>query len=148
MDTKSPFFSTRAPTIFPGDCTRILVIGGVDGTANNVQLLLDVIDTITNHYNDFNALSISYVPCLDYDAYISNPQTPQTEGKLTHRFPPDGNYFFDSEIPESRYIWRWVSYQAPDLVIELALAKSIQIESNEGCSRFHRRYGYSESYLR
>ena len=60
----------------------------------NVQLALDVIDTITNHYNGFNALSISYIPCLDYDAYIGNSQLPQTKGKLTHGFPPDGNYFF------------------------------------------------------
>ncbi len=116
---------------FSGNRTRILIIGGINGTDGNVQLALDVIETITNHYNDFNAVSISYIPCLDYDAYISNPQTPQTEGKLAHGFPPDGNYFFDPEIPESRYIWRWVSYQAPDLLIELSLGESFRIESNE-----------------
>ena len=121
---------------FSGDCTRILVVGGVNGTDDDVQLALDVIDTITNHSNDFNALSISYIPCLDYDAYISNPQTPQVQGKLTHGLPPDGNYFFDPEIPESRYIWRWVSYQAPDLVIELSLGESIRIESNEAVPAF------------
>ena len=118
------------------DCARILIIGGVNGTDGAIQLSLDAIETITNHYNDFNALSISYIPCLDYDAYISNPQAPQTEGKLTHGFPPDGNYFFDPEIPESRYIWRWVSYQAPDLVIELSLGESIRIESNEAAPTF------------
>ena len=121
---------------FSGDCTRILVVGGVNGTNDNVQLALDVIDTITNNYNDFNSLSISYIPCLDYDAYISNPQTPQTEGKLTHGFPPNGNYFFDPEIPESRYLWRWISYQAPDLVVELALGESIQFKSNEAAPAF------------
>ena len=121
---------------FSGDCTRILVIGGVNATDDDVQLTLDLIDTITNHSNGFNALSISYIPCLDYDAYISNPQTPQVQGKLTHGFPPDGNYFFDPEIPESRYIWRWVSYQAPDLVIELSLGESIRIEPNEAAPAF------------
>ena len=121
---------------FTGDCSRILVIGGVNGTDGDVQLVLDAIETITTNYNSFNALSISYIPCLDYDAYISNPQAPQTEGELTHGFPPDGNYFFDPEIPESRYIWRWISYQAPDLVIELSLGESILIESNEAVSTF------------
>ena len=116
---------------FSRDWTRILIIGGVHGTDGDVQLTLNAIETITNHYDNFSTLSISYIPCLDYDAYISNPQTPQTEGKLTHGFPPDGNYFFDPEIPESRYIWRWISYQAPDLVIELSLGESIQIELNE-----------------
>ena len=121
---------------FSGDCTRILVVGGVNGTNDNVQLALDVIDTITNNYNDFNSLSINYIPCLDYDAYISNPQTPQTEGKLTHGFPPNGNYFFDPEIPESRYLWRWVSYQAPDLLIELSSGESVRIEPNEAAPAF------------
>ena len=121
---------------FSRDCTRILIIGGINGTDGNVQLTLDVIETITTHVNGFNGLSISYIPCLDYDAYIGNPQAPQTEGKLTHEFPPDGNYFFDPEIPESRYIWRWVSYQAPDLVIELSLGESIQIEPNDAAPTF------------
>ena len=121
---------------FSEDCARILIIGAVNGIDGDVQLCLNVIDTITNNYNGFNALSISYIPCLDYDAYIGNSQAPQTEGKLTHGFPPDGNYFFDPEIPESRYLWRWVSYQAPDLVIELSLGESIQIEPNEAAPAF------------
>ena len=121
---------------FSEDCARILIIGGANGTDENVQLALNVIDAITNHYNGFSTLSISYIPCLDYDAYIGNSQLPQTKEKLTHGFPPDGNYFFDPEIPESRYLWRWVSYQAPDLVIELALGESIQIEPNEAAPAF------------
>lgn len=122
---------------FSEDCARILIIGAVNGIDGDVQLCLNVIDTITNNYNDFNALSISYIPCLDYDAYIGNSQAPQTEGKLTHGFPPDGNYFFDPEIPESRYLWRWVSYQAPDLVIELSFGESVRIESNEVAPAFN-----------
>ena len=121
---------------FSGDCTRILVIGGVNGTDGDVQLTLDAIETITNQYNNFNTPSISYIPCLDYDAYIGNLQVSETQPKLTHGFPPAGNYFFDPEIPESRYIWRWISYQAPDLVIELSSGESIRIESNETAPTF------------
>ena len=121
---------------FSGNRTRILIIGGITGTDSAVQLALNVIETITNHSKDFSTLSISYIPCLDYDAYIGNPQTPQTEGKLTRGFPPDGNYFLDTETPESRYIWRWVSYQVPDLVIELSLGESIRIEPNEAAPAF------------
>ena len=121
---------------FSGDCTRILVVGGVNGTDDDVQPSLDAIETITNYLNDFNALSISYIPCLDYDAYISSLQPPQTEGKLMRGFPPDGNYFFDPEIPESRYIWRWISYQAPDFVIQLSLGESILIEPNAAAPIF------------
>ena len=121
---------------FSGDCTRILVIGGVNGTDGEVQLALDVIETITNDSNGFNGLSISYIPCLNYDAYIGNLQAPEAQTKLTHGFSPINNYFSDPEIPESRYIWRWVSYQAPDLVIELSLGESIRIEPNEAAPVF------------
>ena len=121
---------------FSGDCARILIIGGVNGTDGEVQLALDVIETITNDSNGFNTLSISYIPCVNYDAYIGNLQAPEAQSKLTHGFPPDGNYFFDSEIPESRYIWRWISYKAPDLVIELSLGESTRIESNEDAPTF------------
>lgn len=121
---------------FSGSRTRILIIGGVTGTNDAVQLTLDVIKTITNRSDDFNTLSISYIPCLNYDAYIGNPQASEAQTKLTHGFPPDGNYFFDSETPESRYIWRWISYQAPSLVIELSLGESIRIEPNEAAPAF------------
>ena len=33
-------------------------------------------------------------------------------------FPPVKGFYEDPEQPESRYVWRWVAYQAPDLVVE------------------------------
>jgi len=35
------------------------------------------------------------------------------------RFPPAKGFFDDPDQPESRYVWRWVMYQAPDLVVEI-----------------------------
>ena len=131
-----PVLLHKGASDFSGDCTRILVIGGVNGTDGDVQLILDVIETITNQYDSFKVLSISYIPCLDYDAYLGNLQVPETQSKLTHGFPPNGNYFFDPEIPETRYIWRWISYQAPDLVIELSSGEPVRIESNEAAPTF------------
>ncbi len=34
-------------------------------------------------------------------------------------FPPAKGFFDHPEQPESRYAWRWVSYQAPDLVLQM-----------------------------
>jgi rhamnogalacturonyl hydrolase YesR len=34
-------------------------------------------------------------------------------------FPPDKGFFDHPEKPESRYLWRWVTYQAPDLVLQI-----------------------------
>ena len=35
------------------------------------------------------------------------------------QFPPVAGFFNHSQQPESRYIWRWATYQAPDLVLEI-----------------------------
>ncbi|MEO5740040.1 MAG: hypothetical protein ABIS29_05550, partial [Vicinamibacterales bacterium] len=34
-------------------------------------------------------------------------------------FPPAKGFFDHPEQPESRYLWRWVTYQAPDLVLQI-----------------------------
>src|SRR5687768_15147485 len=34
-------------------------------------------------------------------------------------FPPVTGFFDHPEQPESRYMWRWVAYQAPDLVLQI-----------------------------
>ena len=34
-------------------------------------------------------------------------------------FPPVKGFFDHPEQPESRYLWRWVAYQAPDLVLQI-----------------------------
>jgi unsaturated rhamnogalacturonyl hydrolase len=34
-------------------------------------------------------------------------------------FPPSKGFFDHPDEPESRYVWRWVNYQAPDLVLQL-----------------------------
>jgi unsaturated rhamnogalacturonyl hydrolase len=121
---------------FSGDFSRVLILGGVEGSAGDVQLMLDAIETVTSCFRDADTLSISYIPCLNYDEYIYNQGTPELRQKLTHGYPPAGNYFFDSEVPESRYIWRWIAYQAPDLVIELSDGESLQLESNEAAPAF------------
>jgi rhamnogalacturonyl hydrolase YesR len=35
------------------------------------------------------------------------------------QFPPADGFFDHPEEPESRYAWRWVTYQAPDLVVQM-----------------------------
>ena len=40
---------------------------------------------------------------------------------LTRGFPPGDGFYSDEAGPELRYLWRWVCYQAPDLLVEVAL---------------------------
>ena len=34
-------------------------------------------------------------------------------------FPPAKGFFDHPEQPESRYLWRWVAYQAPDVLLQI-----------------------------
>src|SRR5215204_4653616 len=34
-------------------------------------------------------------------------------------FPPAGGFFDHPEQPESRYLWRWIAYQAPDVLLQI-----------------------------
>jgi unsaturated rhamnogalacturonyl hydrolase len=34
-------------------------------------------------------------------------------------FPPAAGFFDHPEQPESRYLWRWVAYQAPDILLQI-----------------------------
>ena len=52
----------------------------------------------------------------DWEATAGNPTD------LTHGFPPDGGFYSDEAGPEIRYLWRWICYQAPDLLVEVALS--------------------------
>lgn len=40
-----------------------------------------------------------------------------TAGEAGFAFPPEKGFFDDAAQPESRYVWRWTVYQAPDLVV-------------------------------
>jgi len=35
------------------------------------------------------------------------------------QFPPEKGFFDHPEAPESRYVWRWVTYQAPDVLLQV-----------------------------
>ncbi len=39
-------------------------------------------------------------------------------------FPPDGGYFDHPTDAQSRYLWRWINYLAPDAVVEARLSET------------------------
>ena len=45
------------------------------------------------------------------------------------------DYFYDPANPEAQYLWRWVSFQAPDLALELRGGAGVAWEASEPCSQ-------------
>ena len=50
-------------------------------------------------------------------------------------YPPEGDFYHHPSDPESRYLWRWICFQAPDLVLELVNSNETRWEANEAARR-------------
>ena len=83
---------------------RVLLLSGFSGDDEDVSLAMRALELYRAAgpaVGDIVALSAA--PCVN----------PGGNGDQSLGFPPGENFFFDPEQPESRYLWRWVCFQAP-----------------------------------
>ena len=112
---------------------RILLIGGLSGYKADVDLALRALELYAGGGDALALrLALSAVPCANPDGLRFNAGPGNgAGGNPTTGYPPEDNFFFDDTDPEKRYLWRWVCFQAPDLVLELQEGRSVQWEHNE-----------------
>jgi unsaturated rhamnogalacturonyl hydrolase len=87
-------------SVVPGasrDVPTVLLIGGLDGDENSVQI-------VTHELNNYAGRPFRLLAIPN-----ANPD------KVHLAFPPTGRAY--KENPESHYLWRWIGTQAPDLVV-------------------------------
>ena len=100
---------------------RVLVLSGLASKTFDSDEARHLLDSILSEkqYHDSN-WSISVIP----DA------NPSKKFDLSSPYPPDSGFFYDTETPEARYLWRHICWQAPDLVIEIVYGATDSIECN------------------
>ena len=49
-------------------------------------------------------------------------------------YPPQDGFYFDETGPERRYLWRWITYQARDLLVEVALSDDERTSAGWECN--------------
>lgn len=100
---------------------RVLLVGGLTGGAADVDLALHALELYAGG-GDGLALRVglSAVPCANPDG-LRQGLGPENGagGKPAQGYPPQGHFYQDPENPEKRYLWRWLCFQAPDLVLEV-----------------------------
>lgn len=100
---------------------RVLLVGGVSGFPADVDLALHALELYAGG-GDGLALRVglSAVPCANPDG-LRQGRGPENgvRGNPAQGYPPEGNFYHDPENPEKRYLWRWLCFQAPDVVLEL-----------------------------
>lgn len=112
---------------------RILLVGGLSGRPADVDLALHTLELYAGG-GDGLALRVglSAVPCANPDGLrLGRGPENGAGGNPSQGYPPQGNFYFDAENPEKRYLWRWICFQAPDLVLEVESGNgSVQWECN------------------
>ena len=111
---ETPLLTLENPAPFDPDSTklRLVIVGGLDGDERSAQAVLAAVRWMKSAapMGIRDRWVVSALPMADPDG--------RAHGRA-FRFPPVKGFFDDPEQPESRYVWRWVAYQAPDLVIEI-----------------------------
>ena len=103
----------------------VLLVAGLRGETMDTPRLLVALDQFARSAAaGASGVALSALAASNPDALAGGDWEP-TAGDptdLSQGFPPDGGFYSDESGPESRYLWRWICYQAPDLLVEVALS--------------------------
>jgi hypothetical protein len=111
---ETPLLTIENPSAFDPASTklRLVIVGGLDGDEKGARAAIDAVRWMkTNAPKRIrDRWTVSALPMAD----------PDSRARMKpYSFPPAKGFYEDPEQPESRYVWRWVAYQAPDLVVEI-----------------------------
>ena len=99
---------------------RLVLVGGLDGNVDSARMVLDALRWFKEDASEAEKQGwiVSALP-------LAEPMS--DDGRPPARFPPVDGFFDHSARPESRYLWRWVTYQAPDLVVEFRVGADFSL---------------------
>jgi len=100
---------------------KVILIGGLSGQSADVEAARIAAETLPRLARNAGVeLILSVIPVANPDA-LSEETTSDDRSTTGPEsvYPPEGGYFDDSENPEARYLWRWISLSAPDLLLEV-----------------------------
>ena len=100
---------------------RVLLIGGLSGFPQDVEIAIKSLEIFSKTDADLSErIALSAIPCANPAGLaIDSGPSNGAGGTVIKGYPPIDGFYFDRENPEVRYIWRWVCYQAPDLIVEI-----------------------------
>ena len=96
---------------------RILLIGGLTGDPDDIEVSIAALDAYASSQRLRNRVALSTIP-------RANPDSSPTTG-----YPPQDGFFNHETDPESRYLWRYIGFMAPDLALEVRAGDSAAWES-------------------
>ena len=132
---------TRAETQIPAlihpdayvpetDRTRVLLVSGLTGRSEGVENGFRMLDSYLSGGEALQRdVALSAIACANPEGLAQGTLLSNgAGGNPAEGYPPEDNYYYDPNDPEARYLWRWVSFQAPDMVLEVREAYSARWE--------------------
>ena len=118
LENPAPFDASRPER-------RLVLVGGLDGDADAARIVLDAVRWFKTEAPEAERARwlVSALPLALPGADRTGPAA---------SFPPVDGFFDHPERPESRYVWRWVVYQAPDLVVEVRAGDELRLRGGSG----------------
>ena len=100
----------------------VLLIAGLSGQKDDVSAARRALELFqASDSESTNRIGLSSVPDCN----------PDGRRNLSTCYPPTDNFFFDAQEPEKRYLWRWICFQGPSLVLELVSGDFVRWQGND-----------------
>ena len=114
----------------------MLLVSDLSGDRRDVDTSLRVLEHFAGRGDrPAETIGLSAVPCANPDGLDQDIGPENGAGGLADEgYPPEGGFFDHPQHPEKRYLWRWVCFQAPDLVVELRCGGGPVWEVNEAAT--------------
>ena len=104
----------------------VLLISGLSGREDDISLVRHALELFQAAGSTLaDQIGLSAVPSCN----------PNGVRDLSTGYPPTDNFFYDAEEPEKRYLWRWICFQGPGLVLELRSGETVQWQYNDAGSK-------------
>ena len=115
---------------------RVVLLGGVSGHPEDTALAFQALQAYL-HAGERLAreVALSAVPCGNPDGLALQVAPENGAGGIpSGGYPPEQRFYDDAGNPESRYLWRWIGMQAPDLLLEIRAGQSVAWEVSDAAS--------------
>jgi rhamnogalacturonyl hydrolase YesR len=112
---------------------RILLIAGLSGMASDVLLGVRALQILVgSDASRATSVVLNAIPCANPEGLeLGLASDNGAGGNPAGGYPPENDFYHNSQDPEAHYLWRWVSYLAPDLVLEIKAGGHIRWENND-----------------
>ena len=107
---------------------RILVIVS-DKDALKSQAIAEGVFGCYIKHPDQDKISLSMIPVTDL--YSGSDPGLECHSTTSQGYPPTRPFYQDTHGPQKQYLWRWISFNAPDLIVEICFGDSVRWQAND-----------------